>query len=283
MRAIFRLVIFSVSFCSAVFASGHGPVFGLATPTNSEGETSIDVATASRAGSDGSEVTVRSMVTYGFTPHLQVSLAVPGSFSTANLPASSSMGGDLAGTIGWRFHHRGPAVGKRFETTLFTGVLVPELQRSPGLMGMLKRAPGINAAIVTGMASRSHYVWLAGGLTHYFERDEDQRPQVAQYSLVYGYRPPVLRKDYPHWDWRLFGELVGEHTSNMRHSGFEIPGSRTHQVFLGPTTLGIYKNFAISGGVLFPVYRDNQAFPRERLRVAVNLSYFIFHFSGDHK
>jgi hypothetical protein len=234
-------------------------------------------------GSAGSEVGVRTMVTYGFTPHLQLSLAAPGNLSTANLPVSRTMGGDLDGTIAWRFHHRGPAVGKRFESTLFSGLVVPELQRSPGMMGMLKRAPGISTGVATGMASRSHYVWLGGSLTHFFERGGDQRPQLAQYSLVYGYRPRNLRKEYDHWDWRLFVEAVGERASPIRHSGFELPGSETHQVFVGPTTLGIYKSFAISGGVLFPVYRENRTFPRERVRIAINLSYFIFHFSGDHK
>lgn len=24
---------------------------------------------------------------------------------------------------------------------------------------------------------------------------------------MWGYRPPPLRKEYPHWDWRLFGFL----------------------------------------------------------------------------
>src|SRR4051812_3225153 len=134
MRAVFRLVILCICVSGYGFASGHGPVFGLATPTNSEGETSIDVGANSRVGSEGSDVSLRTMVTYGFTPHLQISIAAPGNFSTANLPPSASMGGDLSGTIGWRFHHRGPAVGKRFETTLFSGVVLPELQRSPGLM-----------------------------------------------------------------------------------------------------------------------------------------------------
>lgn len=282
MRAVFRFFMLFLVSVGAAFASGHGPVFGLATPTNSQGETSLDVAVSSRVSSDGHETSVRSMVTYGFTPHLQFALSVPGNITSTNLPASSTMGGDLSGTIGWRFHHRGPAVGKRFESTLFTGATLPELQRSPGLMGMLKRAPGVSAGVVTGVASRSHYLWLGGGLTHYFERGGDQRPQIAQYSLVYGYRPPVLRKDYPHWDWRLFGELVGERANNMRQAGLEVPGSQTHQVFAGPTTLGIYRNFAVSGGVLFPIYRDNRAFPRERVRVAINFSYFIFHFSGGH-
>jgi hypothetical protein len=276
---VFILIVVS----TLAHASGHGPVFGLATPTNSQGETSIDVTTSARIGQQSSEAGVRTMVTYGFTPHLQLSVAAPGNFTTANLPASRTMGGDLEGTIAWRFHHRGPTVGKRFESTLFSGLVFPELQRSPGTMGMLKRTPGINLSAVTGMASRSHYVWLGGGITHFFERGGDQRPQVAQYSIVYGYRPPALRKDYPHWDWRLFLEAVGERASAIRQANFALPGTETHQVFVGPTTLGIYKNFAISGGVLFPVFRDARTFQRERVRIAINLSYFIFHFSGDHK
>jgi hypothetical protein len=283
MRSAIRLFLLCVSVTASAFASGHGPVFGLATPTNSEGETSIDFATNTRIGSSGNDVGVRTMATYGFTPHLQLSLAAPASFTSAALPISRTMGGDLESTLGWRFHHRGPTVGKRFESTLFTGVVFPELQRSPGTMGLLKRAPGLNTAVVTGMASRSHYIWLGGGLTHYFEHGGDQRPQVAQYSLVYGYRPPSLRKEYDHWDWRLFVEAVGEHASAVRLAGLELPNTQNHQFFVGPTTLGIYKSFAISGGVLFPVYRDTGAFPRERARIAVNLSYFIFHFSGDDK
>jgi hypothetical protein len=265
------------------FASGHGPVFALATPTNSAGETSVDVTTYSRISSDGSDVGIRTMVTYGFTPHLQFSLAVPGSIVSTDLPASRSMGGDAEGTLGWRFHHRGPKVGTRFESTLYTGAVLPNLQRSPGVMGTLARAPGITTGVATGMASRSHYVWLGGSFTHFFERKGDQRPQVAQYSLAYGYRPAALRKEVDQWDWRVFGEMVGERASDIRHSGSSIPGSSTHQIFVGPTVLGIYKSFAISGGVLFPVYRDNSFYPREHARIAVNLSYFIFHFSGDHK
>jgi hypothetical protein len=282
MRLAFCISIILLAAIQAL-ASGHGPVFALATPTNSAVETSVDVATYSRIGSGGSDIGIRTMVTYGFTPHLQFSLTVPGSIVSANLPPSRSMGGDAEGTLGWRFHHRGPRVGKRFESTLYAGAVVPNLQRSPGVMGMLARTPGVTAGAATGMASRSHYVWLGGSLTHFFERNGDQRPQVAQYSFAYGYRPPVLRKEADKWDWRVFGEMVGERASDIRQSGSSIPGSSTHQIFVGPTVLGIYKSFAISGGVLFPVYRDNGFHPKERARIAVNLSYFIFHFSGDHK
>ena len=48
-------------------------------------------------------------------------------------------------------------------------------------------------------------------------------------------------------------------------------------MFLGPTVLGIYKTFAVSGGVQFPLYRDTGPFfARERFRFAINVSYFLF-------
>jgi hypothetical protein len=92
-----------------------------------------------------------------------------------------------------------------------------------------------------------------------------------------------LRKDYPFWDWRLFGELVGEKNSRVLQGGAPVLGTEAHQVFVGPTTLGIYKSFAIEGGVQFPIYRNVGSFyPRERLRVAINVSYFLFQHGHTH-
>ena len=43
--------------------------------------------------------------------------------------------------------------------------------------------------------------------------------------------------------------------------------SQSHQVFLGPTTLGVYKNYAVSAGIQIPVYRAaSPLYPRERFR-----------------
>ena len=55
-----------------------------------------------------------------------------------------------------------------------------------------------------------------------------------------------------------------------------MPGTDAHQVFLGPSALGIYKNYAIQAGVQVPVYRNSGArLERERFRYAMNLSYFF--------
>jgi hypothetical protein len=59
-------------------------------------------------------------------------------------------------------------------------------------------------------------------------------------------------------------------------SGAELPiGART--VFVGPTSLLLYKAGAVEGGVLFPAYeRVEPGSAKEHVRVAVNVAYFFW-------
>jgi hypothetical protein len=55
-----------------------------------------------------------------------------------------------------------------------------------------------------------------------------------------------------------------------------VPGSRSNQLFVGPTTLGVYKNYAVSGGVQFAVYQNvGPVYPRERVRASINFTWFF--------
>lgn len=264
--------------------SGHGPVFGFATPVNSQGETSFDLGVYARAAATGSQTAIRSMVSYGITPHLQVSAVLPALAQQGALPMSMMSGGEFQGNIAWRFQHDPNAIGRRLETTASVGVVAPGPQDDFGMFRGMRTAPGVNAWIATGMASRSHYVWVGAGGMHFAERGGDQRPNVFSTSLVWGYRPPSWRADRHQWDWRVFAELTGEHAGPVRRSGALMPGSDADQVLLGPSVLGIYKYFAISGGVQFPIYSDmGRLYPRrERARIAVNVSYFLFSHGHSH-
>ena len=54
--------------------------------------------------------------------------------------------------------------------------------------------------------------------------------------------------------------------------GLAMPGTEAHA-----NKLGIYKTFAISGGVQFPIYRNvGSVLSRERFRIAINFTYFLF-------
>lgn len=129
------------------FASGHGPVFGMTTPTNAAGGWAVDFGMMGRTGDGDDGAMTRAMLTYGFTEDVQLSVSAPLVFAsapfapargTAMMPGS----GDFEGIGAWRFHRQGTAVGTRVESTAYAGVIVPGPQKPAGMARDLRRAPG---------------------------------------------------------------------------------------------------------------------------------------------
>ncbi|MBS1839424.1 MAG: hypothetical protein JSS69_12850 [Acidobacteria bacterium] len=260
------------------FADGHGPVFGLATPTNSKGEWSFDSGVFGRSNSFDTEASFREQIGYGFTPHLSLFFTAPVVFGNAVLtPTRIQPGDDFEAKLAWRFQHRATKVGTRFESTAFVSLVSPGPQSGfPGI-AHTTNAPGTMFGAVTGMASRSHYVWLGSTFTKFYKHSGDKRPDVLDYSLVYGYRPLKWRRPPDKWDWRVFGELAGERSTHFLQSGVEVPQSQTNQVFLGPTVLGIFRNYTVSFGAQFPIYQNvGSLYPKEHVRFGINFSYLLF-------
>jgi hypothetical protein len=278
-RALVLLVILAMPLYGN--AAGHGPVFGLATPTNSKGEFSFDFGIFGRSSRFGSQASMRGLVGYGFTPHLTLSLTLPAVISDTRLPPTRIQpGDDFESTLAWRFHHNATKVGTRFESTAFAGLVVPGTQSGFKGVARTTNTPGNMVGVVTGMASRGHYLWLGSTFTKFYEHAGDRRPDVLDYSLVYGYRPPAWRKSPDKWDWRIFGELVGERSNRFLQANLTVPETQAHQVYIGPSALGIYRNYTVSFGAQFPVYQSVGAqFPQERVRFAVNFSYLLFQHS----
>jgi hypothetical protein len=281
-RAVVLLVILGLPLFAA--AAAHGPVFGLATPTNSQGEWSFDEGIFGRNTPFGTQASVRELIAYGFTPHLTLSLTLPAVVGDTTLPPTRIQpGDDFDTTVAWRFQHRATKVGTRFESTAFAGLAVPGLQSGFKGVAHTTNVPGTMVGVVSGMASRSNYLWLGSTYTKFYERDGDKRPDVLDYSLVYGYRPPKWRRPPDKWDWRLFGELVGERSDRFLQANIAVPNTQAHQVFLGPTALGIFHNYTVSFGAQFPIYQDvGSAFPKEHVRFAVNFSYLLFQHEHSH-
>ena len=84
-------------------AADHGPVFGLATPTNPEGGWSFDLGVNGRSGTAS---TLEAELTYGITQNLKLAVsgpvvfqpdAYPRSSVTTNTPSS----GDFSGLVWW--------------------------------------------------------------------------------------------------------------------------------------------------------------------------------------
>jgi hypothetical protein len=259
-------------------AASHGPVFGLATPTNSQGEWSFDQGVFGRSTSLSSQASIRELVGYGFTPHLTLSFTLPLVVGDTRLsPTRIQPGDDFDSTLAWRFQHRATKVGARIESTAFASLVVPGPQSGFNGVATASNIPGFMVGAVTGRASLSHYVWLGATFTKFAEHNGDRRPHVFDYSLVYGYRPPKWRRPPDKWDWRLFGELVGERSNRFLQGNVTVANTQAPQVFLGPSALGIYHNYTVSFGAQFPIYRDvGSVWPKERVRFAINFSYLLF-------
>jgi hypothetical protein len=281
-RAVVLLTVIGLPLFAA--AAAHGPVFGLATPTNSQGEWSFDEGIFGRNTPFGMQASVRELVAYGFTPHLTLSLTLPAVIGDTTLPPTRIQpGDDFDTTAAWRFQHRSTKVGTRFESTAFAGLAVPGPQSGFKGVAHSTNVPGTMVGVVSGMASRSNYLWLGSTYTKFYEHDGDKRPDVLDYSLVYGYRPPKWRRPPDKWDWRLFGELVGERSDRFLQANIAVANTQAHQVFLGPTALGIFHNYTVSFGAQFPIYQDvGSAFPKEHVRFAVNFSYLLFQHGHSH-
>ena len=278
MKAILLLVSTFV-LTSAAFATDHGPVFGYATPVNSQGEVSCDTGIFGRNGTLGTQFSTGTGCGYGVTPHFTINAFLPATSGNGRLPESRMLpGSEWTTGASWRFLHSVTSVGKRIESTASLGVVVPGPQQDSGVLGGLHREPGVAGTLAAGYASRSQYLWFGGGYTSFVPASHDRRPDTLSWSGVYGYRPAKLRRGYDKWDYRGFAELTGEHTGNVRFSGALLSNSNTTSIWLGPSVLAIFKNVAIEGGVQAPVYRDasESLYGRERVRFALNISYLRF-------
>lgn len=264
---------------SLASASGHGPVYGLATPTLGSGGWSLDLAAMARVGGgdDSTELRqamLRGMLGYGLSEDVQLSLSMPLTLErpAANVPAARVMAmmpgqPDVEALLAWRFHRVGNAVGSRVESTAFFGIDVPTDSSRTGI----ETSPAALAGAVTGYASRSLYAWLGALYRRPTDRGDDRPGDLLLYSLVLGYRPRAFRAELPHPDWRIFLELVGESTRDGRVAGGRAGARGGNELFAGPTLLGLYGAWGISGGPLFPLASDLPPGRRsDRVRFVVN-------------
>jgi hypothetical protein len=270
------LIVAALTFAADASASGHGPVFGAATPTLGRGGWSVDTAWTCRVADDDrdSPQMFKTMVAFGVTEILQVSASVPLAMSEGLRPSrmmsAMSSEREVEGLVAYRFQRRAIGIGARQESTLYIGGTVPtEHDRDSARAG-----PSLELQAATGYASRAQYVWVGGGVQHFFERDDTQQGDSRFATFVYGYRPPPLRTEAGKPDLRFFAEITAEDRTATTVAGSALrPGTRS--VFAGPTSLLVYKAIALETGVLFPVYqRDGQ--PRERFRLAANFAYFFW-------
>lgn len=264
-----------------VHASGHGPVYGLATPTLPEGALSLDVAGMYRLNGDVGEgsshaAMLRPMVGYGISEDLELSLSAPLPLYTRPGGRASRMMGmmpatmDVEALLAWRLQRNDTGIGSRVETTALLGLDYP----TGATVNGVQSAPGFLAGAVTGYVSRSLYAWAGALVRRYMTPSgpgTDHPGDQLLYSAVVGWRPEMFRRELPAADWRLFVEAVGEVSARDRLKGQPVADSGGHQVFVGPTVLGLFGAWGISGGPLFRVYGQlNGAQPQDSVRFVAN-------------
>ena len=259
---------------------GHGPVYGLSTPTLGRGGWSLDVAGMGRFLGADRTMMIRPMLSYGVTEDLQVSAslpipvvsssAIPSARAFTRMPASR----DVEMMVGWRVQRRSTGVGARQETTVWLAADVPTESSRDGL----QTAPSVFGSAVTGYASRSIYAWLGGALEHSLTAgpQEHRAGGITMGSLVIGYRPSVFRRDYPSADWRAFVELVAETVRPDQIGGIDVTDSGDQQLYGALTVLGLYGSWGVAGGPAFPLYQSlNGNQPNEGMRVVLNLTFWF--------
>jgi hypothetical protein len=264
-----------------VHASGHGPVFGAATPTLGKGGWSFDQAWMGQAlkGPADAGSMLRSMISFGITEKLQLSgsLPIPLGGSRGMTPGrmTSMMSGhrDFEALVGWRFQTRPIGEGARLESTVYIGGTIP----FDSMRGGISTSPAGYVSVATGYASRSHYFWAGASHQRNAERSGDRLGSVSSYSVVYGYRPPAWRREYPKPDLRFFIEAVGDKTARAMHDGTTMADTGGHVILVGPSVLLLYKAYGVEGGMLFPVHQQTGSMqPQERFRFGVNFTYFFW-------
>jgi hypothetical protein len=270
--------VLTVSTAGPVLASGHGPVFGAATPTLGRGGWSLDQAWTLRGGDDEQrQQMLKTMLSFGVTENLQLSGSFPlvmedGRLAPARMMSAMSSDREFEALTAYRFQRRTVGVGGRQESTFYVGATAPFERSRNGI----DAGPSIEAGISTGYASRAHYVWVGGAVQRYFERDGDRLGSSRLVTAVYGYRPTVLRTEAGKPDLRFFVEVTAEDRAAPQLAG-TVAGAGTRTVFVGPTSLLLHKAIGVEAGVLFPAYQRVDAFSvKERVRVAVNVAYFFW-------
>jgi hypothetical protein len=275
---VFTAVMCSFILSAPAFASGHGPVFGTATPTLGRGGCSVDQAWTFRAGDDAEhQQMLKTMLSFGITENLQLSGSVPLALGEGNLAPARMMGAmssdrEFEALTAYRFQRRTVGIGGRQESTFYIGGTVPFESHRNGV----EVGPSVEGGISTGYASRAHYVWVGGTVQRFLARGGEQFSNSRLVTAVYGYRPPGLRTEAGKPDLRFFVEVTAEDRSPNRVGGMDVStGARS--VFVGPTTLLLHKAIGLEAGVLFPAYqRVDSVSVKERARIAVNLAYFFW-------
>jgi hypothetical protein len=184
-------LLFCLCAAPAAWADGHGPVFGLATPTNSQGEWSFDTGVFGRANDLGSVASFRELIGYGFTPHVTLFVTAPAVAGNLRLtPTRIQPGADFDATVKWRFSIA-PPKSVRALNPHAAGVAAPGPQSASATCHHERAGNAVRRRHRDGVAQPLH--WLERR-SRSSTNTRIKAADVSTQPLVYGYRPPKWRR-----------------------------------------------------------------------------------------
>jgi hypothetical protein len=271
MKIIVIFLLIITALASESFASGHGPLFALSTPTNASGQWSIDFATLTIHDQENTGEVFRTVLSYGITQSFMLSVSAP--FLAGQTESLTPALGSYEVMATWKFQRKDRGVGSRYESMVFGGVNYAADQF--GVLKLVEKTPGIQFGGCTGWLSRKHYFWMGASYTIFPEKGGDKRPDLLFYSIAWGFRPDSWRKEYPGWDWRMFIEATGEKFGDLKINNLTLTDTDEHQLLIGPAILGQFKRIAVEAGIQAAVYRNTGLSTGERFRFGVTGVYYF--------
>ncbi len=253
--AVIAAAILSV-FLTSGSALAHEPIFGLGPHTIFKGgfglEMELEGEKASGAGEVENERVVTSEIIYGITANLSATLAIPYILERSSTNESSGTG-DISVRTKYRFWRR-DGIGVQDSAAVITGVKLPTGDDDKTL-----RLGSGSTDYLFGLAvARESLKWYYFGDVRYRLNTEGGgglRAGNAFFAdLAIGVRP--RKTVYLRPDLVVIAELNFESRDRKELFGVDAADSGGTRLFLSPSFFYTYRNWALKGGIQFPVDQD---------------------------
>ena len=257
-------------------AGAHGPLFSPAPETIFKGGTELtlgfDAGQATGGGVREREYQPYLEAEYGLTADWQAGIEVPYAWKEQGGFDASGIG-DISLASKYQFWQR-DLPGAQYKAAGFVRVELPT-GRDGSRPRLGSGSTDVTAGLVTGYESRRWY-WFASGVYRVNTEGAGnlERGDRQFLSAVGGIRPVLGEYDEP--DTVLMLELNWERAGRDTLNGAGLANTGGWELFLSPVVWWTYRQYAIRGGVQFPVaqnLRGIQATSDYRARLE-----FIYHF-----
>ncbi len=255
-----RLAVITAVMLSVFLATGgalaHEPIFGLGPHTIFKGgfglEMEFEGEKASGAGEVEREYVLTSEIIYGITADLSATLVIPYILERSSINESSGPG-DVSVRTKYRFWRR-DGIGVQDAAAVILGAKLPtgDDDKTPRL------GSGSTDYLLALTIARESLKWYYFGDVRYRLNTEGggglRAGNGVFADLAIGIR--TRRVEYLRPDLVVIAELNFEARDRNEFFGVDVADSGGTRLFLSPSFFFTYRNWALKGGIQFPVDQD---------------------------